>query len=109
MEYFAQALRSLVRYHKVALLSLVLFIGAAASVLVSPSAYALPAGFTKVQLAGSSSLTNPVTFRFAANGDIFIGEQAGAIKILRNGAVLPTPVITLNAESVGEQGLLGIE
>ena len=79
------------------------------SIKLSAHAYALPAGFTKVQLAGSSSLTKPVTFRFANNGDVYIGEQAGVIKLFHSGSVLPTPVITLNAESNGEQGLLGME
>ncbi|MGH7156538.1 MAG: PQQ-dependent sugar dehydrogenase [Candidatus Saccharimonadales bacterium] len=79
------------------------------AVIKAPPSYALPPGFTKVQLANSTSLTNPVVFRFAPNGDIYIGEQCGAIKILRNGSVLPTPVMQVNAECNGEQGLLGIE
>ncbi len=73
------------------------------------SALALPTGFTKVQLAGSTNLTNPVTFRFASNGDIYIGEQCGAIKILRSGNVLPTSVIQLNVQCNDETGLLGME
>ncbi len=66
----------------------------------------LPSGFAKTQLA--SGLKNPSVFAFAPNGDIYIGEQGGAILIYRNGAVLPTPVVTLNTDGTGEKGLLGL-
>src|SRR5260221_1338678 len=64
----------------------------------------LPPGFAKKQLA--NGLKNPSVFAFAPNGDIYIGEQSGAILIYRNGAVLPTPVVTLNTDGSGEKGLL---
>src|SRR5207245_10643254 len=51
---------------------------------------------------------NPSVFDFAPNGDNYIGEQSGAILIYRNGAVLPTPVVTLNTDGSGEKGLLGL-
>jgi len=66
----------------------------------------LPPGFAKTQLA--QGLKNPSVFAFAPNGDIYIGEQSGIILIYRNGAVLPTPVVTLNTDGSGEKGLLGL-
>src|SRR5258708_3874587 len=69
--------------------------------------YAVPNGFTKTLLV--SSLKNPVTFRIAPNGDIYLGQQNGQIYIYRNGALLPTPVISLSTNSTGELGLLGLE
>lgn len=66
----------------------------------------VPSGFTKTQL--THSLKDPTVFAFAPNGDIYIGEQSGIILIYRNGAVLPTPVVTLNTDSAGEKGLLGL-
>jgi uncharacterized repeat protein (TIGR01451 family) len=66
----------------------------------------LPAGFAQTKLAGG--LKKPIAFVFAPNGDIYIGEQAGAVLIYRNGVTLPTPVITLNVFNVGETGLLGM-
>src|SRR5947209_15798879 len=66
----------------------------------------LPPGFAKTQLA--HGLKNPSVLAFAPNGDIYIGEQSGIILIYRNGAVLPTPVVTLNADGAGEKGLLGL-
>jgi glucose/arabinose dehydrogenase/regulation of enolase protein 1 (concanavalin A-like superfamily) len=63
-------------------------------------------GFAKTQLA--HGLKNPTVIAFAPNGDIYIGEQAGAILIYRNGAILPTPVIQLNTDGSNEKGLLGL-
>src|SRR5437588_7691323 len=63
-------------------------------------------GFAKTQLA--HGLKNPSVFAFAPNGDIYIGEQSGIILIYRSGAVLSTPVVTLNADGSGEKGLLGL-
>ncbi len=39
---------------------------------------------------------------------VFIGEQTGAIKILRNGSILPTAFFTQAVLNGSEQGLLGI-
>lgn len=66
----------------------------------------VPAGFVQTQLA--HGLKDPSVLTFAPNGDIYVGEQSGVILIYRNGAVLPTPVVTLNAYNQGETGLLGM-
>jgi len=68
---------------------------------------ALPTEFEKTQVVGG--LDDPTTMRFAPNGDIYIAEQSGAIKIFRNGGLLPTPVITVDTINDHEKGLLGIE
>jgi uncharacterized repeat protein (TIGR01451 family) len=71
---------------------------------INPS---LPAGFKQTQLAGG--LKKPVVLAFPPGGDIWIGEQGGTILDYHNGAVQPTPVVTLpNVYSTGECGLLGI-
>jgi len=67
----------------------------------------VPAGFQQTQLA--HGLKNPVVFTFTPSGDIYIGEQSGKIVIYHNGAVLPTPLVTLpNVYASGECGLLGM-
>ena len=66
----------------------------------------VPTGFVQTQLA--QGLKDPSVIAFAPTGDIYIGEQSGAILIYRNGSVLPTPVVTLNAFNQGETGLLGM-
>ncbi|HEX8875099.1 MAG TPA: PQQ-dependent sugar dehydrogenase [Nitrosospira sp.] len=59
----------------------------------------------------ASGLDRPL-FATAPAGDprLFIVEQGGAIKILQNGAVLPTPFLDLSnsVDSSGERGLLGM-
>jgi glucose/arabinose dehydrogenase len=74
------------------------------TVTIGPS---LPAGFQQTQLA--SGLKKPIAIAFAPNGDIYIAGQAGTIVVYRNGAILPTPLVTLpNVWSQGESGLTGM-
>lgn len=66
----------------------------------------LPPGFVQTQLVGG--LTRPVAVVPAPDGDIYIGEQGGTILDYHDGALLPTPVLTLNVFEMGETGLLGL-
>lgn len=57
-------------------------------------------------------LKNPVTIANAADGSgrLFILEQRGRVRIVKNGTLLPSPFLDISAKvrSGGEQGLLGI-
>lgn len=68
---------------------------------------ALPGGFGESQING---LTNPTAFAIHADGRLFVCEQAGTLRIIKNGALLPTPFtsITVNSPGGSERGLLGI-
>ena len=44
----------------------------------------------------------------APDGRIFVCEQGGRLRVIKNGALLSTPFLTLNVDSSGERGLLGI-
>ncbi len=58
-----------------------------------------------------SSLTRPVSIAHAGDDRIFVVEQAGRIKIVKNGAVLPTVFINITdrvKDTGNEQGLLGL-
>ena len=44
----------------------------------------------------------------APDGRIFVCEQTGRVRVIKNGALLATPFLTLNVDSNGERGLLGI-
>jgi len=66
----------------------------------------LPAGFTESLVAGG--LANPTAMEFAPDGRLFVLEQAGRVRIIKNGALLPTPFLTLTVHASGERGLLGI-
>ena len=65
----------------------------------------LPAGFTETAISG---LSNPTAMQIAPDGRIFICQQGGSLRVVKNGALLPAPFITLNVDPVGERGLLGI-
>src|SRR6266536_1462188 len=70
-----------------------------------PARAALPPDFDKTPVV--TGLTDPTSFRLAPNGDIYIAEQAGAIKILRGGSIIK--IGTLPAVNDHEKGVLGIE
>lgn len=65
----------------------------------------LPTGFTETQIAG---LTNPTAFDIAPDGRIFVCQQTGELRVIKNGALLATPFLDLPVDSAGERGLLGI-
>ena len=44
---------------------------------------------------------------FAPDGRLFVCEQGGALRVIKNGALLPTPFLTVSVNSSGERGLLG--
>jgi uncharacterized repeat protein (TIGR01451 family) len=69
----------------------------------------LAPGFKQTQLA--SGLSRPVAMVFPPGGDIWIGDEGGAILDYHNGAIQPTPVLTLANVFLpqgSEDGLTGI-
>lgn len=67
---------------------------------------ALPQGFTKTKVV--AGFESSVDFAFLPDNRILVAEKGGSIKVIKNGSVLPTPMITLPVNSEGERGLLGI-
>ena len=59
-----------------------------------------------------SGFTSPVDLENAGDGSnrLFVVEQAGAIRVIQNGGLLPTPFLDITAKvtSGGETGLLGV-
>ncbi len=76
--------------------------------LTATSAYAatVPTGFTDAVVA--SGLSNPTAMALAPDGRIFVCQQGGALRVIKNGVLLPTPFLTVTVDSSGERGLLGI-
>lgn len=66
----------------------------------------LPEGFTTVPVV--SGLVKPTAMAFAPDGRLFVTEQAGAVRIIKNGTLLATPFMKLKVSLRGEGGLLGI-
>ena len=74
----------------------------------SPLAHAatVPLGFFDVTIA--SGLTNPTAMEFAPDGRLFVAEQGGNLRIIKNGVLLPTPFLSVTTDTSGERGLLGV-
>ena len=70
------------------------------------AAATLPAGFIETQIA--TGLSSPTAMAIAPDGRIFVCLQGGAMRVIKNGALLPTPFVSLSVNSVGERGLLGV-
>jgi glucose/arabinose dehydrogenase len=66
----------------------------------------LPPGFSESLLAGN--LQSPSAMAVAPDGRVFIAEQGGTVKVVKDGALLPSPLLTVSTNSDGERGLLGI-
>ena len=45
---------------------------------------------------------------FAPDGRLFVCQQGGQLRVIKNGALLPTPFVSLTVNSAGERGLLGV-
>lgn len=65
-----------------------------------------PGGFAAVEVAGG--LSNPTAIAFAQDGRIFIAQQNGVVRVVKNSALLSTPFISLPVQAAGERGLIGI-
>ncbi|MGA9995991.1 MAG: PQQ-dependent sugar dehydrogenase [Pyrinomonadaceae bacterium] len=74
-------------------------------ILSSVQAATLPGGFTETQITG---LSNPTAMTFAPDGRLFVCQQGGQLRVIKNGALLSTPFLTVTVDSNGERGLLGV-
>ena len=74
--------------------------------LLSLRAATLPAGFTETLVGGG--LSSPTAMEIAPDGRVFVCLQGGQLRVIKNGALLPTPFLTVTTDSSGERGLLGI-
>ncbi len=72
-------------------------------------------GPTRTQPAGISrnenwvtGLTSATAFAQAPDGRIFVTQQGGALRVIKNGVLQSTPFVTLTVDPNGERGLLGV-
>ncbi|HEY5884861.1 MAG TPA: PQQ-dependent sugar dehydrogenase, partial [Pyrinomonadaceae bacterium] len=82
-----------------------IFLATLAVISASATAATLPTGFTETQING---LSNPTAFNIAPDGRIFVCQQTGDLRVIKNGALLTTPFLTLSVDPSGERGLLGV-
>ncbi|MEO5568974.1 MAG: PQQ-dependent sugar dehydrogenase, partial [Gemmatimonadaceae bacterium] len=70
-------------------------------------AVAVPAGFTIAPfVSGFSDILTASAI--AADGRMFVCEQSGKLRVVKNGVLLPEPAISVAALHDGEQGLIGV-
>ncbi len=66
----------------------------------------LPQGFTETLVA--SGMSSPTAMAIAPDGRIFVCQQGGSLRVVKNGALLPDPFVIIPVNSSGERGLLGV-
>ena len=66
----------------------------------------VPSGFTDTLIAGS--LNRPTAMALAPDGRLFVCEQGGTLRVIKNNALLSAPFVSLIVSSMGERGLLGV-
>jgi len=76
--------------------------------LAPPPAWAasLPSGFAESLV--TAGLASPTAMALAPDGRIFVCEQGGRLRVIKDGALLPAPFATLSVHFSGERGLLGV-
>jgi glucose/arabinose dehydrogenase len=69
---------------------------------VTLSAQSVPGGFVRTKIA---DLAAPTRIAFAPDGRIFVTEQAGRLRVIKNGALLATPFCEVTTDNTNERGL----
>ena len=80
-----------------------------ASLTVSARAQTLlPQGFAEIEIVAPGGLRRPTAMDFSPDGRLFICKQGGAIRIIKDGVLLPEPFGHVPAFFQNERGLFGI-
>jgi putative heme-binding domain-containing protein len=66
----------------------------------------LPRGFKAEVLV--TGLNGATTLEVARDGRVFICEQKGTLRVVKNGQLLPDPFVRLPVEATWERGLIGV-
>lgn len=66
----------------------------------------LPPGFKAEVAAGG--FTGATAFEIAPDGRIFVCEQTGSLRVIKNGKLLEKPFVNLPVEAKWERGLIGV-
>jgi glucose/arabinose dehydrogenase len=66
----------------------------------------LPDGYAETRYA--SGISRAVAMEFAPDGRLFVCEQGGSLRVIKDGVLLPDPFVTLDVSDISERGLLGV-
>lgn len=67
----------------------------------------VPAGFV-LDEGWVGGLASATAFAQASDGRLFVAEQGGNLRVVKNGVLLPTPFTRLTVDASGERGLIGV-
>ena len=67
---------------------------------------AIRTGFTETIVA--DSLDSPVSMAISPDGRVFVCEQGGRLRVIRDGKLLKKPFVTVPTKPIEEEGLLGV-
>jgi glucose/arabinose dehydrogenase len=67
-----------------------------------------PAGFTRDEGYVTIAQANSTAFAKLPDGRLLVALQGGTLMVVKNNALLGTPMLTLTVDSTGERGLLGV-
>jgi glucose/arabinose dehydrogenase len=86
--------------------SLVLAVSSCLFWISTAGAATLPAGFSETRVA--TGLASPTAMAVAPDGRIFVTEKGGALRVVKNNALLAQPFLTVSVNTASERGLLGV-
>ena len=69
-------------------------------------AVVVPSGFTDELF--DNGLAGATAMEFAPDGRLFVAEQGGNVRVIENGNLLANSFVSLNVDSAGERGVLGL-
>ena len=72
----------------------------------NPGPLRLPAGFFAETVV--SGFTGATAMEIAPDGRILVCEQTGVLRVVKNGALLEKPMLSLEVDSQWERGLIGV-
>ena len=67
--------------------------------------FSVPSGFSETRIGPAISRTSSMTL--APDGRIFVSEQDGDLRVIKNGQLLSTPFLSVETDDSGERGLIG--
>ncbi len=94
------------RYNVIQTLAAIVLLFLALGALPAAAATNLLPGFEDITVV--TGLTSATAMQFAPDGRLFVAEQGGRLRVIKNGVLLATPFVALSVNSSGERGLLGI-
>ncbi len=66
----------------------------------------LPPGFAISLVA--DGVTEPTALEFSPDGRLFVSQKTGQLRVIKDGSLLTQPFLTVDTDSQGEHGLIGI-